>query len=329
MGSNQLHSVSNVHYLPSLKRLALDSNRISEFIIEDSASLLELDALNLNENRLSELDVTAMPALRELYLDGNAFTKNSSLTNATSLQLLSLRQQAAPEDAPLAMNIDTCPDVHELRLSVNSLSNLAPTLDLLNLQYLELACAGLQSLPSDLGRKIANVRTLNLNFNGIKDLRPLLGLIRPTKLLLAGNRIARLRRTTSVLSRFQSLKELDLRENPLTIGFYQRTPSSSHDTATSADKRVIVANADTADQSIELDPYTIPAGDVDLEQRYQLHLDESTKMRRRVYELLLVNGCSKYLRMVDGLVFDRATVKRKDAIWEKLCEMGVLKVKAD
>ena len=58
--------------------------------------------------------------------------------------------------------------------------------------------------------------------------------------------------------------------------------------------------------------------------RYLERLDEDTKLRRRVYEMLLGSGC-KELRVLDGMVFDRATASVKDAVWERLVELGILR----
>ena len=83
--------------------------------------------------------------------------------------------------------------------------------DFPNLQYLELACARLTSLPKEFGIMMSNVRVLNLNCNAISDLRPLYGIMRLKKLALAGNRLNSLKKVSRMLKYFPTLRELDLR----------------------------------------------------------------------------------------------------------------------
>jgi len=45
-----------------------------------------------------------------------------------------------------------------------------------------------------------------------------------------------------------------------------------------------------------------------------------------VYEMLVVCGC-KRLKVLDGLEVDRGGVVRKDGVWERLREVGVLRVR--
>lgn len=45
-----------------------------------------------------------------------------------------------------------------------------------------------------------------------------------------------------------------------------------------------------------------------------------------MYEMLVVCGC-KRLRVLDGLEVDRGGVVRRDGVWERLREVGVLRVK--
>ncbi len=179
-----------------------------------------------------------------------------------------------------------------------------------------------------------NLRSLNLNYNALKDLRPLLGMLRLQKVYLAGNRISRLRRTAAVFERIgKELVEADLRSNPLTVGFYTPQPHSR--------------NSSTSDQQLALHPSSYssasPSDDDDhtpdpapqhllpplskaADTASRERLDEDTKLRRRVYEMLVVCGC-KRLKVLDGLEVDRGGVVRKDGVWERLREVGVLRVR--
>lgn len=53
-------------------------------------------------------------------------------------------------------------------------------------------------------------------------------------------------------------------------------------------------------------------------------LDEDTKLRRRIYEMLLLTAC-KSLAVLDGVELDKEGFRRYDAAWERLSELGVLR----
>ena len=74
------------------------------------------------------------------------------------------------------------------------------------------------------------------------------------------------------------------------------------------------------------DVYLLPRLDKEIDTISRERLDEDTKLRRRVYEMLLVNAC-KDLQHLDGLEVDRSIVGKKDGIWERLVELGVLREK--
>ena len=194
---------------------------------------------------------------------------------------------------------------------------------------------GLQALPRDFGIQSPNLRVLNLNYNALKDLRPLLGILRLQKLRLAGNRISRLRRTAAVFERLgKELVDADLRNNTLTVGFY--TPQAAASEPVILEKQLTVPSShrfssnsfdDPADPDLSL-LHILPAASKFADAAARERLDEDTKLRRRVYEMLVVSGC-KQLRVLDGLEVDREEVGRRDGIWERLREVGVLRLKGD
>ena len=57
---------------------------------------------------------------------------------------------------------------------------------------------------------------------------------------------------------------------------------------------------------------------------YRTKLDEDTALRRRVYEMLLVSACPR-VGQLDGLNVDRHAIVKKDAMWSRLVDLGVLK----
>lgn len=185
--------------------------------------------------------------------------------------------------------------------------------DFLNLQRLELASSGLQSLPPNFGQLAPNIRFLNLNFNALKDLRPLLNIKRLNELLLAGNRLSRLRKNLAVLSRLVSLTKLDLRDNPLTIGFYPPTVENR-----------IVSLKGRSSHSDEVEAFTLPASNQQTDQQFLARLDEDTRLRRRVHEMLLASSCNN-LQELDGLPFNSQNVLVKDEVWERLRFLGIIR----
>jgi hypothetical protein len=237
----------------------------------------------------------------------------SGLHKVKHLDSLSLREQQDGACIDPAF-LDEIFEVRKLFLSGNLLTTFAPSVDFLNLQYLELANCGLESLPEEFGQMVSNVRVLNLNFNALKDIKPLLGIIRLKKLHLAGNRLARLRKTSNVLANFSSLCKVDLRNNPLTLGFY--SPVS--------EKRLVVHdNFDNENEPLLFDPFTLEDGNRGKDTAYAGRLDMETRMRRRVYEILMLGG-SVRLKTLDGLVVDRADMAARDKIWEELVKAGIV-----
>ena len=121
--------------------------------------------------------------------------------------------------------------------------------------------------------------------------------------------------------------ELDLRANPLTVGFYAFTAPATHVNTSLIvkDKRDHITDTSDDDES---DPcttsYILPAADKESDIRARERLDGDTKLRRRVYEMLVVGRC-KRLKRLDGLGVDRRGVGMRDGVWERLVEVGVLR----
>jgi Leucine-rich repeat (LRR) protein len=147
---------------------------------------------------------------------------------------------------------------------------------------------------------------LNINFNAIRDLEPLRFIPRLKKLLVAGNRLADSTMVTELLIEFPHLTQLDLRDNPITIGFYAPT-------------QMLVP----ADRQGYVDPFMLPDTDVERDQLFSSRLDEMTKLRRRLHQIVFTASC-KRLRKLDGLGIDRETVLAKDAVFQTLVAEGLL-----
>ncbi|THC98678.1 hypothetical protein EYZ11_001881 [Aspergillus tanneri] len=77
------------------------------------------------------------------------------------------------------------------------------------------------------------------------------------------------------------------------------------------------------------DPYTLPPSDPEADQKYVSLLDEPTRLRRRVFELMLYVGTGGSIKFLDGLEL-RPTFEGgsdMDHAWTKLEKLGVLKKK--
>jgi hypothetical protein len=215
-------------------------------------------------------------------------------------------------------------ELHTLCLSQNHIPSLSIPHDFSSIRHLEIASCGIDTLPADFGLSIPNLRTLNLNFNAIKDIRPLLNIRRLNTLLLGGNRLSRLRKTAAVLSKLTALETLDLRDNALSLGFYPNPQERRLVTldSTPSDPDTNSARERSGDEIPML--FTVPPCDKDDDTAYLARLDEGTRLRRRVHELLYANNCRR-LANLDGMAFERKDVMVKDDIWDRLLALGVLK----
>lgn len=355
--------------------LDLSSNQITD--VQPSVSLRNLRSLKLSNNRLSTLDVSKFPSLTLLYLDKNHLSTVTGLEKSRRIEILSLREQTCrdPGSQVSALEIDLglMKDVRKVFLSSNKLSQrtLSPSAPVLSMQLLDIASCALHDLPTDFAFNFPNLRVLNLNFNALADVGELVGMKCLNRLTIVGNRIARLRRLCQVLSRLSgkskenggTLKRVDLRGNPLTVGFYppavsgsgrneHKMKESKAKEETSKKEGEVVEDITTAlasfggcadiarsvpqeddngdvKQEVEIDdPYMLPPADADADRKYLSRLDEPTKLRRRVVELMLYAGTGGALRSLDGLEV-RPAVGYEGAdmehTWNKLEELGVLK----
>lgn len=319
LNGNALVSVNGIQCLPNLETLDIGDNHIEDFTYGQEVKVPKLRTLRLSNNKLRTFNIAAFPVLELLYLDKNKISTLQSFSTAHGLQTLSLREQSESPDI-LNLAFSTVPECRKLYLSSNVCPPgglTQPPLPLLNLQYLEIAACGLSSLPHMFSVTVPNCRVLNLNFNAIKSISPLKGIQRLNKLLLAGNRIARMRETCAMLAKFTALTKIDLRNNPLTIGFYAPANSREH--------RLVVRDSEDAYNERDLvDPFTLPDADRVTDEKWTIRLDEATKIKRRMMRLLLAERCGKLL-WVDGLEWSRQEVLRLDTVAMKLQEFGILK----
>ena len=322
--------------------MKVDQNGLEALQFEHS--ILHLEELSVSDNRLIRFSVEKLPHLRTLSLDRNSLTSIEDADIHQNLEVVSWREQRL--DSQSEIDYGACQDTRKIFLGGSKLETFAPNTNFLNLDTLELASCGLQDIPADLGDRCKNIRFLNLNFNAIQDVKPLAGIERLRSLYLAGNRLSRLRRTTRILKRIGShISEIDLRNNPLTIGFYDPQSSSNrkdqknqvvvHKTWPASDLSEVGKDTfhahvfdefqkDQDDLLGSLSTYIVPPQDEEVDHRFRNRLDEDTAIRRRVYDMLFMNACPT-LAHLDGLTVDRVGVGKRDMIWGRLLELGVLR----
>ncbi|KAL4949994.1 hypothetical protein BDW69DRAFT_202454 [Aspergillus filifer] len=345
--SNQLENVTVFAPLTGLRALKLSDNRLCNF---DVGLFPALSLLYVDQNRLSTI----------LGLDQ---TRDLEVLSARDQYIPDDYNGGFFE-----LDLGAVKDIRKVYLSSNKLSSqtLSPTTPLLSLQLLDLATCRLEALPVDFASKFPNVKVLNLNFNSLLGVNELLGMHCLSRLTVAGNSISRLRRVCQVLSRIGrtsksntcTLHKVDLRGNPLTVRFYPPpvTGSGKPDTRklTASDRRrsgengldldlalmeklerdgQLLPTEDEDDIPIDPevnDPYTLPPADLLLDQKHLAHLDQGTRLKRRVFELMLYAGTGGALKYLDGLEFRPVLEPGSDMnlAWARLEQLGVLKKKA-
>ncbi|CAI4217373.1 unnamed protein product [Parascedosporium putredinis] len=302
---NQITSVKNVEKLPSLATLKLQRNELASLDCEGKVQALRY--LDVSDNRLQDLDLSKFPKIRLLHGDRNQISRVTGFAHARYLDSFSLREQKGSEALDMSF-LSSAYEVRKLFLSGNYIKRFEPQVDFLNLQLLELANCGLQALPENLGQLMPNLRTLNINFNAVSDLSPLRFVPRMKKLLAAGNRLADSTAVTELLTDFPHLSRLDLRDNPMTQGFYPPLQ--------------VLVQADGSGSG-SADGFALPEADVNRDAKYASRLDEATRLRRRLYEIVFVSCCRR-LKVLDGLVVRREAVLARDDTFEVLVREGLL-----
>lgn len=364
LSDNQITAIRNLEYLPALETLNVSANRLKK--LPTVVPINTLRTLRASKNHFNSFDAAMFPYLKLLYLDDNYLSALSGLSKCNNLEILSVREQFAgtshESGSPLDIDIAHLADIRKLYLSSNRLSErtLSPSTPVLGLQLLDLASCGLQAIPSRFGKLFPNLRVLNLNFNSVSELDNIAGMSGLSRLTVAENRISRLRTLCHVLSRIgrsahhgdSPLRNIDLRGNPLTIGFYPPPISGSgradthlklleirrHETemrknriepdsgslattSDGADDNVTAVERKHSEDAIETrteieidDPYTLPPADAMADQKHRSHLHESTKKKRMMLELLMYATTGGSLKMLDGLELRPILEDEKDGI---------------
>ncbi|KAL2261865.1 hypothetical protein VTK26DRAFT_3128 [Humicola hyalothermophila] len=319
-------SLLSVRGLPHLRLLHADRNRLVRLDgLSSSRCGRRIDSLSLREQGGAEpLDVGHLLArayeVRKLYLSGNYLggrTSHGTVTTATAAGATSDKGQKEKEK--------------EKGRRDTKKGGFHPPVDLLNLQLLELANCGLRDadLPPTLGLMMPNLRVVNANMNALTEdgvARMLRGVPRLKRVLLAGNRVGDLGRVVDLLGddgvgagAGACLTVLDLRDCPVTGGFYApvalQVRRQGRDGNGDGPVEGEAGNegddeygygyergggAGSAGQSQHASPFALPDQDPERDAAFCGRLDMDTRVRRRLYEVLLARGCRR-LRTLDGL----------------------------
>lgn len=315
---NQICEVTGLHHLKSVYLLNLDRNQLYSLTIDEP--MPNLRVLRVNENRLETLNVSKLVNLRTLYIDNNDLIEITGANRLRKLENLSVRDQRGGE---LSLPLKHVRDVKRIYLGGNPIPAAFPSCQFYNLLYLELAMCQCQNLPADFATLIPNIRTLNLNYNFIKDLSPLMNLRRLERLSVVGSRIKSVDRgLLAVLESLPELELLDLRQNPLCGSFYpplllKSTPSTS--VVTGRDRQSGLSSSAAAPH---LNQYQIVIKDEEenewqsIDDRFRKSLPNEFYLKRMTYRSLILKSCrrhdSKGLKYLDGIKVQEAERKKVD-----------------
>jgi hypothetical protein len=320
-----------------LNSLNLENNQLTSFSIESDEPMHTLRYLRLDDNKLTSLNVQRLPHLRLLHADRNCLVQIPGFSRARRIDSLSLREQRGTAPLNLPHLLSRAYEVRKLYLSGNLLGSFCPTIDLLNLQLLELANCGLSALPEDVGLMMPNLRVLNLNMNALADLQPLRCVPRLKKLFAVGNRLADPANVVNVLAGFQHLAVVDLRDNPLTQGFYapvlQQVRVILRD---NKEGRSVVRSGgggggeeeEAAVVEEEEEQFMLADQDPRRDDKYCARLDMDTRVKRRLYETMVGKRCAR-VKKLDGLPLKRGSKdgesEGRDVVWLAMAEKGLVK----
>ncbi|KAL6789764.1 hypothetical protein J3E68DRAFT_439007 [Trichoderma sp. SZMC 28012] len=303
VASNSISSVQGLELLPALSQLDISDNQLESLVFDKANRTLR--KLDISDNHLESLDIRHLSSLQTLHADRNCLSHLSGFRYVRRLDSLSLREQQG--EVPLELDfLTTACEIRKLFLSGNYLGTFELKADFLNLQLLELASCGLEELPDECGQMMPNLRILNLNFNALKDLSALRFIPRLKKLLVAGNRLSDTMAVTELLTDFPHLTELDLRDNPITQGFYPPV-------------QMLIS----PDNMGSADSFMMPDADMERDKTFARRLDETTKLRRRLHEVVYVASC-KRLRRLDGRAIIREKTLAKDILLQRLIDDGLV-----
>lgn len=347
LSNNHLRAL-DVAAFPSLTLLYVDQNALST--ISGLEHCHNLEILSAREQMVSEresdkyfdVDLGQVRDVRKVYLSSNKLSAQSVSPSAPllSLQLLDIAS-CKLENLPAEFSLNF-PNVRVLNLNFNALTGVT---ELAGMNCLSrLAVAGnritrmrrLCQALSYIGRTSRN-STCSLQKVDIRG-NPLTVRFYPPPVTGSGktteNRKLHGKEADRERERPQAKATLDLHAALADMGQNQ-SEGIAHPALWGEDgDGELDMDADgnmDRDRDVEInDPYTLPAADAEADTKYFSHLDESTRLRRRIFELMIYAGTGGSVKYMDGLEL-RPTLEEgsdMDHAWTKLEKLGVLRKKA-
>ncbi|KAK3117004.1 Protein nud1 [Teratosphaeriaceae sp. CCFEE 6253] len=215
---NKISEVKHLECLPKLRTLCLDGNVLPHGLHFDQ-DMPDLETLSVRRCGLKTLNVSHLPNLRYLYIDDNNLSTVIRAEGLKRLEFVSMNRQKLRLGVGITILNDGL-ETRGLALSGNKLFSLRLLRTHHSLEHLDASAAAVNMLPPAFGQRFPNLRTLNLSHNPLEDVRGLLYMPNLRELDLRENRLDRLRVSVATFEKLERLVSLDLRDNPITKGFY-------------------------------------------------------------------------------------------------------------
>ncbi|KAJ9099240.1 hypothetical protein QFC21_004120 [Naganishia friedmannii] len=347
---NQVQDLKDIMGIDSLVKLSCKGNAIKT-VDFSAAQWPDMECLDLSRNQIAHVeglenlkalttlnlvDMTKFPRLRSLYADGNQIRAlvRSSKHSPVRLEYLSLRDQDVSD---LDLSYADLRDVKRLYVSGeykfgskrkakltrkmptgNRLSKqFFPTRPLYSLVYLEAAACSLSEWPEGFGQRLPNLRILNMNYNFIEDLSGIEGLQGLRKLMMIGCRLGE-ERSSSVLRSVRqigTLKEIDLRMNPLNLNFYLPLILNEASPTTI----IYPAEANSSDSVIQ----TLSSTDrwAGMDDKFRQLLPDKWYFKRLVYRGALKLACDT-VNVIDGIHLTQGEMRKAIELMEDAALRG-------
>lgn len=221
VSGNNITSIIGLEALPNLMTLVADDNNIEALQCEGRHR--KLKKLSLRTNKLEYFDVSSFINLKVLDLDDNRGVQVAGVEKLRGLDVLSVRDQKCRRNEEYD-SWTRHTDLRQLNVSGSPriITGKLPALTepFLNLQKLELSGMGLKSLPKNFDEFMVNLRDLDLSFNHISDLSPLLFIPKLKRVYLFGNQLESLDQLMDCITNWSLISVVDVRQNPLTVKYY-------------------------------------------------------------------------------------------------------------
>ncbi|PWY68457.1 hypothetical protein BO70DRAFT_417431 [Aspergillus heteromorphus CBS 117.55] len=328
--SNNIFRMLNVSAFPSLNLLYVDQNFLGTVSGLEQCHCLEV--FSAREQMASgdtsgffDVDLGLVKDLRKAFLSSNKLSLQSLSPSAPllGLQLLDIAScslQGLPADFASSF-----PNMVVLNLNFNSLTGVGELAGLKCLSRLTAAgnkitrlrrlCQVLSRIGRSNKGKVCSLRKVDIRGN------PLTVRFYPPAVI--GNGKANTKK-------LKGKEELGLRHTlsldiPSALAEFKHNGDMTHPHALGDDEPL------SPTKEVEVnDPYTLPPADPLADQKYLSHLDEPTRLRRRIFELMLYAGTGGSIRLLDGLELRPSIDEGSDMdhAWAKLEKLGVLKRKA-